>query len=162
MELTDEQKAAVSEWVAAGAGLSEVQRQLLTTFGISMTYMDVRFLVLDLNLQLKDKPGPKPAPEPSAPAGQPATEDLAGDAGQDGDALGAPVSGVRVEVDRITKPGSMVSGTVVFTDGVNATWALDQMGRLALGGSPPDYRPSDEDLQGFQDTLRRALETRGF
>ena len=57
MTLTPEQKQAVASWVAAGDNLSNVQQKLREQFQLSMTYMDVRFLVDDLNLQLKD---PKP------------------------------------------------------------------------------------------------------
>jgi len=75
MNLTPDQKQAVTSWVAAGDSLSAVQKKLLDQFKISMTYMDVRFLVDDLNLALKD-PAPKadasdvtkaPAPRPNAP-----------------------------------------------------------------------------------------------
>jgi hypothetical protein len=58
MSLTPEQKQAVSEWVAAGDNLSAIQKKLAEQFKVSMTYMDVRFLVDDLNLALKD-PTPK-------------------------------------------------------------------------------------------------------
>ncbi|MBI2813390.1 MAG: hypothetical protein HYX71_03840 [Opitutae bacterium] len=58
MSLTPEQKQAVSAWVAAGDNLSAVQKKLAEQFKISMTYRDVRFLVDDLNLALKD-PAPK-------------------------------------------------------------------------------------------------------
>lgn len=58
MKLTPEQKAAVSTWVAAGDNLSAVQKKLIEHFKVSMTYRDVRFLVDDLNLDLKD-PAPK-------------------------------------------------------------------------------------------------------
>jgi hypothetical protein len=58
MTLTPEQKTAVSEWVAAGDNLSAIQKKLSEQFKVSMTYMDVRFLVDDLNLALKD-PAPK-------------------------------------------------------------------------------------------------------
>jgi hypothetical protein len=54
MSLTPEQKQIVSSWVAAGDNLSAVQKKISEQFKISMTYMDVRFLVDDLNLQLKD------------------------------------------------------------------------------------------------------------
>lgn len=54
MTLTPEQSKAVSEWVAAGDNLSTIQKKLTEQFKISMTYMDVRFLVDDLNLALKD------------------------------------------------------------------------------------------------------------
>ena len=72
MTLTPEQKQAVSQWVAAGDNLSAIQKKLSEQFKVSMTYMDVRFLVDDLNLALKD-PTPKAdvsdvtkAPPPSA------------------------------------------------------------------------------------------------
>ena len=54
MTLTPEQKQAVAEWVAAGDNLSVVQKKLIEQFKLSLTYMDVRFLVDDLNLALKD------------------------------------------------------------------------------------------------------------
>lgn len=58
MTLTPEQKAAVSSWIAAGDNLSAVQKKLQEQFKISLTYRDVRFLVDDLELELKD-PAPK-------------------------------------------------------------------------------------------------------
>ncbi|HEY3754569.1 MAG TPA: hypothetical protein VGL42_00310 [Opitutaceae bacterium] len=54
MTLTPEQSQAVTSWIAAGDNLSAVQRKLADQFKLSLTYMDVRFLVDDLNLQLKD------------------------------------------------------------------------------------------------------------
>ncbi|HWA87699.1 MAG TPA: hypothetical protein VG710_15830 [Opitutus sp.] len=54
MTLTQEQQQAVGAWVAAGDNLSVIQRKLAEDFKISMTYRDVRFLVDDLNLSLKD------------------------------------------------------------------------------------------------------------
>ena len=78
MSLTPEQKSAVSTWIAAGDNLSAVQKKLREQFQLSLTYMDVRFLVDDLDLTLKD-PAPKPdtsdvtkakapAPAPKSPA----------------------------------------------------------------------------------------------
>src|ERR1041384_7673088 len=58
MTLKPEQKDAVSAWIAAGDNLSTVQKKLIEQFQITMTYRDVRFLVDDLNLALKD-PAPK-------------------------------------------------------------------------------------------------------
>jgi hypothetical protein len=54
MNLTPEQKQAVASWVAAGDTLSAIQKKLTEQFQVSMTYRDVRFLVDDLNLELKD------------------------------------------------------------------------------------------------------------
>jgi hypothetical protein len=88
MSLTPEQKATVSTWIAAGDNLSAVQKKLREQFKVSMTYMDVRFLVDDLNLTLKD-PAPKadtsdvtkaktpaPAAKPAAPAPAPEKKGL--------------------------------------------------------------------------------------
>lgn len=58
MQLTPEQKHAVASWVAAGDNLSVVQKKLSEQFQLALTYRDVRFLVDDLNLELKD-PAPK-------------------------------------------------------------------------------------------------------
>ena len=54
MSLTTEQKQIVSQWVTDGDNLSVIQKKLLEEFEITMTYMDVRFLVDDLELILKD------------------------------------------------------------------------------------------------------------
>ena len=54
MSLTPEQKKAVAAWVATGDNLSAVQRKLSEQFQMAMTYRDVRFLVDDLDLELKD------------------------------------------------------------------------------------------------------------
>ncbi len=63
MTLTDEQKTAVTHWLEAGAGLSEVQKRLREEFHVSLTYLDTRLLVDDLKLMPKD-----PEPEPKPPA----------------------------------------------------------------------------------------------
>ena len=46
--LSDEQKSAVAEWFAAGAGVAEIQKRISSEFGIDLTYLDVRLLVADL------------------------------------------------------------------------------------------------------------------
>ena len=54
MNLTQEQIIAVGEWVSQNASISDVQKKLSDTFGINMTYMDVRFLIDDIGAQLQD------------------------------------------------------------------------------------------------------------
>jgi hypothetical protein len=165
MALTDEQKTAVAQWVGDGDGLSEIQQRLRTEFDISMTYMDVRFLIIDLGLTLKEEepPKPEPAPEP-APELMPEPEPVPAGPGPVAPEAEAPAAGgsVSVEVDRIMKPGAVVSGSVVFSDGRQATWMLDQLGRLALDAGDPAYRPSEQDLAEFQSALRDALQKQGF
>lgn len=81
MSLTPEQQQTVASWVAAGDNLSVIQNKLAEQFKISLTYRDVRFLVDDLNLALKDAApkvdatdlsktpaAPAPAPRSAPPA----------------------------------------------------------------------------------------------
>jgi hypothetical protein len=164
MELTEAQKQAVEQWVGEGCGLSEIQERLSKELGVAMTYMEVRFLILELGLAVKDRPpAVKEIVDSGAPEGGGLSEP-APSAGADGGLGESPpgLGGVSVELDRVTKPGSIVSGTVTFSDGVKASWALDQLGRLALDARRPGYRPSAQDLNAFQAELRQALERRGF
>ena len=153
--LDDAQKTAVRQWVADGAGLSEVQRRLKDEFGISMTYMDVRFLLLDLDAQVKDKPEPKPKAPPAAPASAAAPD---GDGYTPEGMDEPPVSKVSVSVDRVVRAGALASGSVTFSDGVTAGWAVDRFGRLSLSNvSKEGYQPSRDDLMGFQMELEKQL-----
>ena len=54
--LTPAQTAQVASWVAAGATLSQVQTRLAAELGVTMTFMDVRFLVDDLNVLVPNVP----------------------------------------------------------------------------------------------------------
>ena len=166
MELNDAQKQAVAGWVEDGCGLSEIQKRLSSEFELSMTYMDVRFLVIDLGLEIHEESTQSP-PEPAPLDGDDAGDDTVPadvEPSVPSDAEPGPASAgaVVVDLDRLMKPGTVVSGTVTFSDGVNASWGLDQMGRLALDAGDPQYRPCEEDLRTFQDELRKALETKGF
>jgi len=75
MTLTPEQKQTVTSWVVAGDNLSAIQKKLSEQFQLSLTYMDVRFLVDDLGLELKNA-APKALTDigkapPANPAGGP-------------------------------------------------------------------------------------------
>jgi len=187
MKLSPEQKEAVSSWVAAGDNLSLVQKKLAEQFKVSMTYMDVRFLVDDLGLELKNAApkadvsdlskaqAAKPAaavggvPPPRSPdeAADESTDDLPGDLPPEDLPPGAPgdvpaPGGVSLEVDRIMRPGTVVSGSVTFSDGVSGKWALDQMGRLMLETPQKGYKPSPADVQAFQQELQAQLQRQGY
>jgi len=158
MELTDEQKQRVREWVGEGCGLSELQQHLDAELGMKLTYMDVRFLIIDLGLQLKEE---QESDSPSSSGDAPAAT-FSEEPSESADFAGATVGGVTVELDRIVKPGSVVSGTATFSDGVTASWWLDQLGRLGLDAGQPGYQPSPDDLQAFQEELRNVLTKRGL
>lgn len=154
--LTAEQRTQVARWVSEGATLSQVQERLRTELGLSMTYMDVRFLVDDLDLTLIDKPEPKveeTLAAPEAPAA-PAAEGTASAPGTTGK--------VTLSVDTIAQPGYMVTGQVTFSDGQTAMWAVDMEGRPRMSASTPGYRPSPADIQEFQVLLDAEFRKLGY
>ena len=159
MKLDDEQKQKVSGWIEEGLKLSEIQDKLNSEFGFRMTYMEVRFLIDDLGVKLKDKPVEAPAPPPAAPTPAAGTTPT-GTAPLEEDGLVG--GGVSVTVDQVTRPGSLVSGKVKFSDGKSAEWYLDQMGRLGLAPKEQGYKPSQEDLMEFQTELQNELAKLGF
>lgn len=175
MPLTPEQTAAVTSWVAAGDNLSAIQKKLIEHFKVSLTYRDVRFLVDDLNLALKDPapkidtsdvtktPGAATPAKPAAPAAGEAAAD-AEDFAESADELPAGASTVSVSVDKVVlTPGALASGDVTFSDGVTAKWIVDNQGRPGFTKvSQPGYRPTPADGQAFMQELSAALQKRGF
>jgi hypothetical protein len=154
--LTPEQISKVSAWVAEGATLSQIQERLSSQLEVSMTYMDVRFLVDDLNLALVEKEEPKQPEEPAAEAAPAATDETP----VAPTAQGAGV--VTVEVDTIAQPHAMVSGHVTFSDGEKADWYIDHQGRPGMAARSPGYRPTPQDITDFQTKLDAALRQAGY
>ena len=191
MTLTPEQKQSVAAWVAAGDNLSAVQKKLAEQFKLSLTYRDVRFLVDDLNLALKD-PAPKvdasdvsktPPPRPAAAPekkglidklkekvglapGAVEEDDLPPEDLSDGQeeipAPSAGASSLTLDLDRLVRPGFMASGSVNFSDGTSGKWAIDQTGRLMLETAQKGYKPSPADVQAFQRELQVHLQRQGY
>lgn len=141
-QLSEEQVASIRSWAEAGAQLPEIQLRMKEEFGLSVTYMDTRFAVLDLGIELvvekMEEPNPeiKEAPEPT---------------GQ-----------VVATMDGIAIPGAIVSGKVIFSDGESAIWMLDQSGRPSLDPDTPGYQPSQEDIIEFQKQLREIIRSTGL
>jgi hypothetical protein len=159
MILDQKQREQVAQWIKEGLKLSEIQKLLDQEMGVRMTYMEVRFLMDDLKLQPVDPvvPVKTPEPKPAAPEVKPAapTTPAAEEA--------APTPGqVALEMDAIPHPGTVVSGKVTFSDGMAATWYLDQSGRLGMAPSVKGYRPSQTDVQQFQAALEEALTKSGI
>lgn len=143
-KLSPDQVDALRKRAAAGGTMSDLQRLLKDDFGISITYMDTRFLVLDLGIELVEEPktAEKP-PEEETPAP-------------------VPTGTVSVTMDTLALPGALVSGKVVFSDGQSAIWMLDQSGRMGLDPDTPGYRPSQEDAVEFQTQLREVIRRSGM
>ncbi len=158
MNLNETQRQTVTGWVADGLKISEVQNRLAAELGVRLTYMEVRLLVDDLKLKLKDPEVPQsvaPAALPNPPIESPA-------------ATTAPLppetaaGNVSLSVDQLARPGALVSGKVTFSDGMIADWYLDQSGRLGVVPQQQGYKPSAADVQQFQLALEREMTKMGL
>jgi len=166
MNLNDDQRQEVRAWVQEGLKLSEIQKRLESRFGLRLTYMEVRFLMDDLKVMPKDPaPAPAPPPVPPAPAGAgPATrpgDDSADDSTEQSGALPGTGS-VQVGLDRLARPGAMISGSVTFSDGQSGQWFIDEMGQLGLAMKQKGYRPPAADIEEFQLKLQQLLARQGY
>ena len=161
---TPEQLQQVTQWVVEGATLSDIQSRISKDFGLSLTYMDVRFLVDDLGVVLVDKPeakSPEPTEDLSAPASAPPSDSrnlLAEGAAP----AASPTSKVSVVVDTLARPGASISGKVTFSDGQAAEWYVDEMGRPGLVPTTPGYRPTNDDIRAFQTLLDAEFRKLGY
>ncbi len=123
--------------------MSDLQRHLKEEHDISITYMDTRFLILDLGIELLEEKKEEVKPAVEAPQL-------------------VPTGTVVVTMDSLALPGALVSGKVTFSDGESAVWLLDQMGRFGLDPDTSGYRPSEKDQLEFQSQLRALLQKSGF
>lgn len=170
-KLTADQKNSLAQWAAEGATLNDIQDRLKREFGVTLTYMDTRLLVMELGLKLQDKPKEKLPEEvtESAPTGSVA-EDTGGFdeaeaispdlPGTEGESTGG--GKITLSIDQIAIPGTMVSGKATFSDGKTAGWYLDQFGRLGLRAPEPGYQPPPADIPAFQRELQRLLQQQGY
>jgi hypothetical protein len=172
MNLDATQTARVQGWIEEGLKLSDIQTRMAEEMGIKLTYMEARMLLDDLKLRPKDPPPPPPPAIPAATgpmAGGPGSLGLGKGTGMPGGLPslvpeGAPPAGgrVKVEVDTLARPGSLVSGKVTFHAGQKAEWQMDQMGRLAVAPRTPGFKPSPAEVAEFQAELDAALAQLGF
>ena len=160
-KLENEIKIFMAEKIAAGVSLSDIQNMVNAEFKQNLTYMDIRIMASELEIdwqQLNPKKetavedvtaveaGPK---TPETPADEAASDDAA--------APGMPdLSDTKIEVSKIARPGMMFSGSVTFANGSSAEWYLDNMGRLGLENLQGD-KPGQEDIEKFQIALQLEL-----
>ena len=175
MQLDDKQKKIVTSWIEEGLDLSEIQGRIESEFNISMTYMDVRFLVGDLKLVPKDLEEPvedegidevneseqmeatpeNPFPVPDDPLGG---DSQSAENREQNDNAPSEAGEVSISVSSITKPGMMASGSVTFSDGKTCDWYVDQFGRPGLVPPVEGYQPPEADMPVFGQKLQQALQ----
>lgn len=147
-KLSPEQLDMVRQWAAQGVDLNGIQKNLVAECDVHMTYMDVRFLLLDYGIEIAKPAEAAPAPPKEEPAAAPAPEETPG--------MPAPAGGKpEVTLDELQIPGTLLSGKAVFPSGVKGAWQIDQMGRF--GWSELSGKPSPAELQAFQFELTQLL-----
>lgn len=162
--LTEEQIAQVRSWAADGEEISDIQRRLKEEFSLRFTYLEMRFLLEDLKIEIVRPPEPEPeAPEEECndyDADEQANETTAPNA----EGAEAPAGAVRVKVsvDHVLRPGALMSGKAEFPGNNTISWWLDQMGRLGMDAADPEFRPSEEEIYAFQMELRKVLQGGGY
>ena len=158
-KLTDEQVVTIEGWAAEGDQLADIQKRMEDELEIRLTYMDTRFLILDLGITLMSAEEDVLDEEDDQGGGD-EKSDLDELTEDDLEILPPPGQGgvVRVSVDEIARPGSMVNGRVTFPDGQSGAWYVDEMGRLGIDPDTAGYRPSEPDLMAFQTELQSVME----
>ena len=163
--LSEEQVTAIRQWAEDGSQLADIQKRLKGQFGLNVTYMDTRFVVLDLGIDIEAEGSEEDTEPPAEPVE--AEVQVAEDESEveqeveilDPAAEGGESSGsVQVSADDVPRPGAIVSGSVTFSDGEKAIWMIDEYGRPGLDPETPGYQPTDADLTEFEKYLRALLE----
>lgn len=143
--LSEEQKAAIGQWVARGEDLSGIQKLMKEEMALSVTYMDTRFVVSDLGLEIQTE-GKVLSPVIGE---TPTTVVTEGEVPQAG--------GLKVVLDEDPIAGMLISGLVHFSDGERGMFYIDQMGRPGLDADTPGYQPSEDDIIEFQKQLQAIM-----
>ena len=180
-----ERDAFILECLSQGMSLSELQDQLVQQHGIHMTYMELRMLTADLQVNwekqdakaqaAKAKAAPAaPQPAASQASAEDAREEMPDDFADDAPTADelpeedptAPETPAKdavlrgkttVEVSKVVRPGAAMSGNVTFGSGASGEWYLDQYGRLGLSLAEGSSKPDQQDVQEFQVELQKAL-----
>lgn len=143
-KVNDEQLEMVRRWAAEGVDLNGIQKRLQGECGVHLTYMDVRFLLLDHGIEIATQAAPaatKTEETPEAPVEETTAK-----------------AGVQVTLDDLQLPGTIFSGKASFPGGAHGAWLIDQMGRF--GWSELNGQPSPEEMAEFEKALT-ALLSRG-
>lgn len=153
-QLSEDQISSIKTWAEDGDSLADIQRRLNDEFGIKVTYLETRFLLEDLKIELKSEPVPEPE-EDAEPEGEILLDDTEASAGPEGDEA-------LVTVDQVQRPGALVSGKVTFAGGKSASWYLDQMGRLGMDPESEEFEPNEAQMMSFQKELQAAIQKSGL
>jgi hypothetical protein len=149
--LENDIKIFMASRIAEGVSLSDIQNEVNEKFQQSMTYMDIRILAAGLDIDWQAKAAAKAEEEKK----EEETAEEAAAAPEEAPAASADGQTV-VEISKLMRPGTALSGSVKFASGSTADWYIDQTGRLGLENLVGN-QPTQEDIQQFQIELEKAV-----
>jgi len=146
-EMTQEEiEKIIIAGLRAEKSLNEIHKELQTEHNVKMTFMELRLMSADLDI---DWDSLEPEPE--------VVEEDPAEAAAKAQMLEDQASSVQIEVSKISRPDAALSGTVSFPSGLSGEWTLDHYGQLGMDLGDPEARPSEEEMMEFQNTLRAQL-----
>lgn len=134
-------KRFMAQKLAEKESLSNIQKLVNEKFGAKLTYMEIRILASELDDV--DWKAFDPVPAKKVEDEEPKEAAL-------------PSTGTVVEVSKLVRPGTALSGTVTFRSGSKAEWYVDSYGRLGIENLQGE-NPSEEDVREFQKELQKQL-----
>ena len=155
-ELEQQIAAYMTEELAKGTGLSELQTLVNEKFNQHLTYMEIRIIAsgLQVDWNANDPKAAAAAKEKAKREEEAKKAEAEAEKAADGAPAGAGKT--TVTVNKINPPGTLASGTVTFASGSTADWYVDQTGRPGidnLKGNPP----TREEAQAFMMELQKVL-----
>ena len=154
----DEQKRnqIIAEKLNEGYNLGDVQKYLAEEYNLNLTYLDLRLIASELDVDWEQQEDENTVTENSS--GQILDENQQSEAGSEPGAQEAGSGGgTQVSVDKVTRPDAVMSGTVSFTSGAKAKWFIDHSHQLSLSPEEGSEKPTQDDIVEFQQELQRVL-----
>lgn len=146
MENIAEIKKFMAEKIAENVSLSDIQTMVNEKFNAHMTFMDIRILASELEVDWRSEAEKNP----------PAEEEKAEEKAENTENIPGKTT---VELNKIVRPGALASGSVHFASGVYAEWYIDNSGRMGLdkvtGG-----KPTEQDIEDFQVEMQKIFSER--
>lgn len=153
--VSDEQLSMVRLWASQGIDLNGIQKKLAAECGVHLTFMEVRFLLLDHGIEIA-QPQAEKAPEQPAQPAQATPEAQQTETPTAPAAMGTPTPvKPKMMLDDIQIPGTILSGKCEFPSGTKVSWQIDQMGQLACEQLSGTMTPDEQ--QAFVFELRQIL-----
>ena len=133
----------------SGTSLSNIQRLLDEEYDVNMTYLDLRMIASELNVNWEKQEAKKPV--------TPSMADETISAEESTEKQQQPSTGTQVTVDKVTRPDALMSGTVKFKSGASGKWFVDHAQQLGLAPDSGSSKPTQEDIIEFQKELQQAV-----